>query len=418
MLAALADGETIVSGFSGGEDNRRTAAALRALGVEIEERGASVRVRGVGLRGLRGPAEVLDCGNSGTTMRLLCGLLCGQGFAARLDGDETLRRRPMRRVAEPLGRMGGAVRGAAGARPGDVYPPLAVDGLAPGARLVGIDCVLPVASAQVKSAVLLAGLFADGVTRVREPGPSRDHTERMMAHLGLPLSRTPGTQPACAIDGAAVAPFAARPLTVPGDVSSAAFLLAAGALVPGSRVRLRGVGVNPTRDGVLDVLASMGAGVTRGAEREEAGEPVADLAVAAADLGPAAVAGDLTVRAIDEVPIIAALATRAAGVSEIRDAAELRVKESDRIAVMAGELRRLGAEIEELPDGLRVAGPARLRGATCCSHGDHRVAMALAVVGLVAEGETVIEEADNIATSYPGFAEALRALGADVRTEG
>jgi 3-phosphoshikimate 1-carboxyvinyltransferase len=417
MLAALADGETLVSGFSGGEDNRRTAAALRAMGVEVEERGATVRVRGVGLRGLRPPAGVLDCGNSGTTMRLLCGLLCGQGFAARLDGDETLRRRPMRRVAEPLQRMGGRVRGAAGARPGDSYAPLVIDGLAPGARLTAIDCALPVASAQVKSAVLLAGLYADGVTRVREPGPSRDHTERMLAYLGLPLRRIPGPQPACELDGDAVAAFAARPLAVPGDLSSAAFLLAAGALVPGSRVRLRGVGVNPTRSGVLDVLARMGAAVTRESEREAGGEPVADLAVAAADLGPTTVSGDLTVRAVDEVPIIAALATRAAGVTEIRDASELRVKESDRLAVMAGELRRLGAEIEELPDGLRVAGPARLRGAACRSHGDHRVAMALAVVALVAEGETVIEEADNIATSYPGFAEALRALGADIRTE-
>jgi 3-phosphoshikimate 1-carboxyvinyltransferase len=414
MLAALADGETLIRGFSGGEDNRSTAAALRALGVVIEERGAAVRVRGAGLHGLRPTPGVLDCGNSGTTMRLLCGLLCGPGFAARLDGDETLRRRPMRRVAEPLERMGARLRGAPGARAGDLYPPLEIAGLAPGARLAAIDYALPVASAQVKSAVLLAGLFADGVTRVREPGASRDHTERMMAFLGLPLCRAPGE---AAIDGAAVAPFPARPLEVPGDLSSAAFLLAAATLVPGSRVRLRGVGVNPTRGGILDVLGAMGAAVAREAERETSGEPVADLAAAAADLGPATVAGELTVRAIDEVPIIAALATCAHGVTEIRDAQELRVKESDRLAVMAAELRTLGAEIEELPDGLRVTGPARLRGATCRSHGDHRVAMALAVVALVAEGETVVEEAGNIATSYPGFVDALRALGAEIRAE-
>ncbi|MBI5480244.1 MAG: 3-phosphoshikimate 1-carboxyvinyltransferase [Deltaproteobacteria bacterium] len=429
ILAALADGETVVDGFSGGEDNQRTAAALRAMGVDVAEGGDRVRVRGVGLHGLRPAADVLDCGNSGTTMRLLCGLLCGQGFAARLDGDETLRRRPMRRVAEPLERMGGRLRGAPGARPGDLYAPLVVDGLAPGTRLAAIDYALPVASAQVKGAVLLAGLFARGVTRVRERGPARDHTDRMMAYLGLPLRRTPGAPSggggqgwpppwaAAEIDGGAAGRFAARPITVPGDLSSAAFLLAAAALVPGSRVRVRGCGVNPTRSGILDVLARMGVAVARGAERDESGEPVADLAVAAADLGPTTVAGDLTVRAIDEVPIIAALATRAAGVTEIRDASELRVKESDRLAVMAGELRRLGAEIEELPDGLRVAGPARLRGAACRSHGDHRIAMALAVAALVAEGETVVEEADNIATSYPGFVDALGALGADIRSE-
>jgi 3-phosphoshikimate 1-carboxyvinyltransferase len=323
----------------------------------------------------------------------------------------------MRRVAEPLERMGGRLRGAAGARPGDLNPPLAIDGLPPGARLAAIDYDLPMASAQVKSAVLLAGLFADGVTRVREPGPSRDHTERMMAYLGLPLRRASGPRPVALIDGAAVTPYPARPLVVPGDPSSAAFLLAAAVLVPGSRVRVRGVGVNPTRSGLLDVLAAMGAPVALEAERDEGGEPVADLVAAAAELGATTVAGDITVRAIDEVPIIAALATRATGVTEIRDAGELRVKESDRLAVMAGELRTLGAAIEELPDGLRVAGPARLRGAACRCHGDHRVAMALAVVGLLAEGETVIEEADNIATSYPGFVDALRALGADIRSE-
>ena len=417
ILAALADGETRISGLSGGEDNRRTAAALRAMGVEIDERSDEARVRGAGLRGLRPAAGVLDCGNSGTTMRLLCGLVCGEGLAAHLDGDETLRLRPMRRVAEPLGLMGGRLHGAAGARGGDLYPPLTVEGLPPGARLAGIDYLLPVASAQVKSAVLLAGLLAAGVTRVREPGPSRDHTERLMEFLGLPLRRTPGERPEAEIDGAAARPFPARPLAVPGDLSSAAFLLAAAGMVPGSRLRLRGVGVNPTRTGVLEVLERMGVQVAREAERDQGGEPVADLVVAAAEPSATTVAGDLTVRAIDEVPVIAALATRATGVTEIRDAAELRVKESDRLAVMAGELRRLGAEVEEMPDGLRIAGPARLRGAVCRSHGDHRVAMALAVAALLADGETVVEEADNIATSYPGFVDALRTLGADISAE-
>jgi 3-phosphoshikimate 1-carboxyvinyltransferase len=417
ILGALADGETVVTGFSGGDDNRRTAAALRALGAGVEERGTTVVVRGAGLRGLRAAAGPLDCGNSGTTMRLFCGLLAGQPFASDLDGDASLRTRPMRRVAEPLARMGARIDGAPGRRPGEIVPPLHVHGLAPGARLTGVTHDLAAASAQVKSALLLAGLGARGVTRVSEPVLSRDHTERMMTALGLPLAVIPGARPAVALDGDAVRPFPARPLSVPGDLSSAAFLLAAAALVPRSRVTVRGVSINPTRTGVLDALAAMGITAARGAEREVGGEPVADLSVAAGDLRATTIAGALTVRAIDELPVLAALATRAAGTTEICDAGELRVKESDRIATMAAELRRLGAEVEELPDGLRVSGPARLAGARCAAHGDHRVAMSLCVAALVADGETIVEEADSIVTSFPGFAAALRALGADVSEE-
>jgi 3-phosphoshikimate 1-carboxyvinyltransferase len=414
ILGALADGDTVVTGFSGGEDNRRTAAALGALGVGVTERGTTVVVHGVGLGGLRAPTAALDCGNSGTTMRLLCGLLAGRPFGARLDGDDSLRQRPMRRVAEPLGRMGARIEGEPGRVPGEIRPPLRLAGLAAGQRLTGIVADLAVASAQVKSALLLAGLLARGVTRVTEPSCSRDHTERLMRRLGLPLREVEGARPGVAIDGDAVRPYAARPLRVPGDLSSAAFLLAAAAVVPGSRVTVRGVGVNPTRTGVLDAFAAMGLVVARRAEREEDGEPVADLTAQAGELNATAIAGSLSVRAIDEMPVLAALATRAAGVTEIRDAAELRVKESDRIATMAAELRRLGAEVEEMPDGLRIAGPARLRGATCAAHGDHRVAMALCVAALAAEGESVIEDTASIATSFPGFVTTLRALGADV----
>jgi 3-phosphoshikimate 1-carboxyvinyltransferase len=420
ILGALGTGETVVTGFSGGDDNRRTAAALRALGVGVAERGATVVVHGVGLEGLRAAAGPLDCGNSGTTIRLLCGLLAGRPFTTALDGDASLRTRPMRRVAEPLGRMGARIAGAAGARPGDLVPPLIVHGLAPGARLCGVTHDLEVASAQVKSALLLAGLVARGVTRVSEPTRSRDHTERMMAALGLPVVVEAGARPACAIDGDAVRPFAGRPIRVPGDISSAAFLLAAAALVPGSRVVVRAVGVNPTRTGVLEALGAMGVAVARTAEEDADGEPVADLAVeagAGGGLVGACVSSGLAVRAIDELPLLAAIATQAVGTTEIRDAAELRVKESDRIATMAAELRRMGAEIEELPDGLRIGGPAPLRGARCAAHGDHRVAMSLCVAALAAEGETVIEDADSVATSFPGFAAALAALGADVRAE-
>ncbi|HEY3355782.1 MAG TPA: 3-phosphoshikimate 1-carboxyvinyltransferase [Polyangia bacterium] len=417
IFGALGTGDSVVTGFSGGDDNRRTAAALRALGVGVEERGTTVIVHGAGLGGLTRAVGPLDCGNSGTTIRLLCGLLCGQPFPTALDGDASLRARPMRRVAEPLARMGARIDGAPGARPGDIVPPLRVHGLARGARLVGTTHDLAVASAQVKSAILLAALGARGVTRVTEPELSRDHTERLMAALGLPLSVIPGARPAVALDGDAVRPFPGRPFAVPGDLSSAAFLLAAGALVPGSRVTVRGVSVNPTRTGVLDALTAMGLVIGRGAERDEGGEPTADLTVAADDLAATHIAGALTVRSIDELPILAALATRAAGTTEIRDAGELRVKESDRIATMAAELRRLGAELEELPDGLRVHGPAPLRGARCTAHGDHRVAMSLCVLALVAEGETVVEEADSIVTSFPGFTAALGALGADVTQE-
>lgn len=417
LFGALTSGECRVTGLSGGEDNRRTVAALRALGVRIDEVApGAATIHGVGLDGLREATGPLDCGNSGTSMRLLCGLLAAQRFRSTLVGDEYLSRRPMRRVADPLGRMGARLSGQPGKKPGELYPPLVVDG----APLVGIDYDSPVASAQVKSAVLIAGLWAAGTTSVREPGPSRDHTERMLAYLGAPV-----TAPAAGV--ARVAPagwdrrLEARPLRVPGDPSSAAFLLAAAltAGVAGSGVAVRGVCVNPTRTGFLDALRAMGAGIDELDRRDEAGETIADLAIVTTPPGGlrgVELAGDLVVRAIDEIPILAVVAARARGETVVRDAAELRVKESDRVATTVRLLRAFGVDADERPDGLVVRGdPERpFAAADVDSAGDHRIAMAAAVAALAARGTTRVRDVANVATSFPTFAELMIALGAEI----
>jgi 3-phosphoshikimate 1-carboxyvinyltransferase len=411
LCAALSDGTVRVRGLSGGEDNRRTVAALGALGVAIEELGADeLVVAGCGLDGLAAPPGPLDCGNSGTSMRLLAGVLGPRTFVSTLVGDEYLTRRPMRRVAEPLGQMGARVDGAPGPRPGELYPPLTVGGAR--ARPHGIRWSSKVASAQVKSAVLLAALLADGPTTVVEPARSRDHTERMLAFLGAPI-RVAGSTVTLDPSGWPRR-LAARDLAVPGDVSSAAFLLAAAALVPGSRVTVERVGVNPTRTGFLDALAAMGARVEVGAPVDACGEPVADLACASAELRAIEIGGALALRALDELPLCAALAAHADGTTVIRDAAELRVKESDRVASTAAMLRALGVEVEERPDGLVVAG-GPVRAGEVDSRGDHRIAMAGAVCALGADGETRIRDVDNVATSFPGFAALLARLGAEIR---
>jgi 3-phosphoshikimate 1-carboxyvinyltransferase len=409
LLAALADGAATVRGLSGGEDNRRTVDAMRALGLELLACGpGELRVAGRGLDGLRASGGALDCGNSGTSMRLLAGLLATQPFRSTLSGDVYLHARPMRRVAAPLWAMGAAVEGAAGRVAGELYPPLRVGGAGP---LRGIDWVSPVASAQVKSALLFAALYADGPTHVDEPARSRDHTERMLGAMGAPLT----------VEGNRVTldptgwtrRLAARDFSVPGDLSSAAFVAAAATLLPGSSVLVEGVGVNPTRTGFLDALAAMGGRVTVENAHLEGGEPVADLRCEAAELRAIEIAGELTVRAIDELPLLAALAAHARGTTFIRDAAELRVKESDRIAATAAMLRALGAAVEENDDGLAIDGdPAALRGGVVESHGDHRIAMAGAVCALAATGETTVRDVDNVATSFPGFAPLLAGLGA------
>ncbi len=396
LIGALCDGPVEVTGLSHGEDNLATARILGQLGVRIargiEPDGTPsprATVHGVGLRGLSPPDSPLDCGNSGTTMRLMLGILAGQPFEATLVGDASLSRRPMRRVLTPLAQMGLEVLKTAEGG----LPPLTVRGRS---VLTEIDYATPVASAQIKSAILLAGLYADGETRVTEPEVSRDHTERMLAFLGRPPQ--------------------ARALDVPGDLSSAAFVLAAGLLVHGSDVTVRDVGVNPTRTGFLDVLAAMGAAVEVGDLREVNGEPRADLRVTHARLRATSVAGALAVKAIDELPLIATLAARADGVTRIRDAAELRVKESDRVARTATMLRSFGVTVDEHPDGLDVHGApsAPLSAGDIHADGDHRIAMCATILGLVAPAGTRVHGADTIASSFPSFYDVLRQLGVDV----
>lgn len=415
LLAGLADGRCEIRGLSGGQDNQRTAAALAALGVPVRETGpAQVEVLGQGLAGLRAPVADIDCGNSGTSMRLLCGLLGAQPFPSRLFGDPYLNARPMRRVVDPLSQMGVRVRGQPGKKPGEVYPPLEIE---PAPALHGIRYRSPIASAQVKSAILLCGLFADGVTEVEEPLRSRDHTERLLTALGVPLTvSADGLQSRLDPQGwtRRIAPFSA---VVPGDFSSAAFLVGAALLLPGSDLLLRGVGLNPTRTGFLDAMEQLCPGAAeQGAEHGALGEPVGELRVRGREtaLRGMTLAGALSLRALDELPLCAALAAAAEGDTTIADARELRVKESDRIAASCALLHAFGVECEEREDGLVVRGRGRtgLRPAHVHSHGDHRIAMAGAVLALAAPGPSRIEDVDNVATSFPGFATELVRLGA------
>ena len=399
LFGALAEGRTEITGYLEGEDCLNTIAAVRTLGVEVTRKGdGRYLVDGAGLTGLSEPDNVIDCGNSGTGARLLLGVLAGQPFTTILTGDDSLRRRPMARVAEPLTRMGASVIGRDGGR----RLPLAITGRRP---LRALAYRSPVASAQVKTALLLAGLWADGPVTVEEPALSRDHTERMLAGFGARLDVAPGRvtiHPGGRLVG--------QPIAVPGDISSAAFFLVAAAIVRDAEVTIRHVGANPTRTGVLDVLAAMGARVRTRATGGGVGEPASDLAVTSGPLTGAEIGGALIPRLIDEIPVLAVAACVAGGTTRIRDAAELRVKESDRIAAVAAELGKMGARITETPDGLEIQGGARLTGARVHSRGDHRMAMALAVAGLVADGPTVIEDADCIATSFPGFADLLNRL--------
>ncbi len=404
MLGALAQGTSVVRGLAPGRDVRSTARCLRALGVPValanDNSGHDVAViEGRGLHGLRAPPGPLDAGNSGTTLRLLAGILAGQPFASVLTGDASLKKRPMARVAEPLRRMGALIDYLEG----EGHAPLRVRGPREG-RLRAIEHEPPVPSAQVKSCVLLAGLYAEGVTVVRESSPTRDHTERLLARLGAPLDGR-GREVRLRGPVERLEPFELR---VPGDPSSAAFFVAAAALLPGSELLLRHVGVNPTRTGFLDALRRMGAPIELLDEREVGGEPVADVLVRGAPaLRGLELDGAEVPRLIDELPLLAVVATRAEGVTVIRGAKELRVKETDRIRAVALNLRRLGARVEERPDGFVIEGPQALRGGRVEGFGDHRVVMAFAVAGLVARGETVIEGAEWADVSYPQFFEAL-----------
>jgi 3-phosphoshikimate 1-carboxyvinyltransferase len=398
MFAALAKGESRVRGLLRGEDCLSTLRAFRQMGVRVEERPAGeLIIQGCGTLGLREPDDVLDCGNSGTTIRLMSGILAAQPFYSVLTGDIYLRRRPMGRVIEPLAGMGARILG----RDGNKKAPLTIIG----GGLSPTEYHSPVASAQVKSAVLLAGMQIAGTTSVYEPHLSRDHSERMLRYFGAAIETIPG--------GARVTgpvELAGREVEVPGDISSAAFFLVAGLIVPGSELLLKNVGVNPTRSGIIDILQRMGGAIELLNPRELSGEPVADLLVKSSDLQGIEISGDLVPRAIDEFPVVSVAAAFATGVTWIRDARELRVKETDRIAAMCDTLGKLGGQIEPLEDGMRITGGGVLRGGKVNSFGDHRIAMSMAVAALRATGEVVIEDTACTATSFPNFWELLAGI--------
>lgn len=394
MLNSLADGKAHVTHFCAGADCLSTIRCMRAMGARITRvthAADTIDIQGIGQNGFREPDNVMNAGNSGTTTRLLSGLLSGQPFLSIITGDSSLRSRPMGRVIKPLRLMGADIEG----RAGGMFAPLVIKG----GSLNGIEYSLPEPSAQVKSALILAGLFANGETSIIEPAPTRDHTERMLLRMGAPIrrqgSRVTISKPSRHLQSLNV--------DVPGDVSAAAYWLVAGAIHPDARVTVRGCGINPTRTGIIDILKAMGARILVTSEKESGGEPIGDITVESSQLRGVDLEGDIIVRAIDEVPILAVAACFAAGTTRIRSAGELRVKETDRIAQTTRELGRMGARIEELPDGMIIERVPYLEGSNVDSHGDHRLAMSLAVAGLVARGNTTIKDAEAASVSYPGF---------------
>ncbi len=397
MFGAIAEGVSHIRGFLEGEDTRATAAILGKLGVRFETPAPGERVvHGVGLHGLRGSAEELDCGNAGTGMRLLAGLLAGQGFDSTLVGDESLSRRPMRRVTDPLASMGASID------TNDGMPPLRIHG---GAGLKGVTYRPPVASAQIKSALLLAGLYAEGFTEVIEPHPTRDYTESMLKAFGWPIEYSPGR---ARVEGGHT--LRAVDVDVPADFSSAAFFIVAACIVPGSELRLKAVGLNPRRTGLLAALELMGADIRVENERTSGGEDIGDLVVRHAPLHGVALPLEIVPDMIDEFPALFVAAAVADGMTTIRGAAELRVKESDRIASMANGLKACGVLVDELPDGAIIRG-GTIGGGRIDSHGDHRIAMSFAIAGLVASAPITIGDCANVATSFPGFMELANGVG-------
>ena len=396
MLGALANGTTHISGFLMGEDCLSTIDCFRKMGVQIKRTETEVIVHGVGLHGLSAPEETLYTGNSGTTTRLLCGILAGQSFASVMNGDASIQKRPMGRVIKPLREMGASIEGKS-----DNYCPLRIYP----SELCGIEYRLPVASAQLKSAILLAGLYAEGQTTIIEPAPSRDHTERMFRALGVEIE-THGN----VITLDPPEDLHAVDITVPADISSAAFFLVAGAIVPGSELTIKNVGVNPTRTGILDVLRSMGADIAEEHFCDHA-EPICDLTVRHSALHGIEIGGSIIPRLIDELPVIAVAAAFAEGETVIRDAQELKVKESNRISAMVAELTKAGVDIEETDDGMIIRGGRQPRGATFDTYQDHRIAMSLAVLALAAEGASRITAPEVVAISYPDFFDTLQQLG-------
>ena len=404
MIAALAEGTSELRHFSTAADCHSTLECMRALGAEVKIEKDVVRVAGCGARGLQAPKRTLDAGNSGTTMRLLAGILAGQQFSSKLTGDASLQKRPMKRVVAPLREMGADIRARE-----DNFAPLEIRA----ARLKATDYRMPMASAQVKSAVLLAGLFADGVTSVTEPARTRDHTELALEEFGAKIERHGRTMQIHGLSGGnGGGKLTAKSIDVPGDLSSAVFWIAAASIFPESSLMIHNVGLNPTRTAILDLFASMGASIQVTGLQSSHGELVGNLTVKGASLKGATIEGPQVALLIDELPILAALGPYTEEGIEIRGAAELRVKESDRIAALAENLRHMGAAVEERPDGLRVAGrkSGRLHGAEIEPRGDHRIAMAFAIAGLGAEGQTVIRDADCAGVSYPAFFEDLNRL--------
>ncbi|MBW4442318.1 MAG: 3-phosphoshikimate 1-carboxyvinyltransferase [Plectolyngbya sp. WJT66-NPBG17] len=399
MLGALAQGETIIRGLLLGEDPRSTASCFRSMGAEISELNTEeVRVKGIGLGNLTEPIDVLNAGNSGTTLRLMLGILASHPDRFfTVTGDGSLRSRPMSRVVKPLQQMGAQIWG----RKQNSLAPLAIQGQA----LKPIHYHSPIASAQVKSCILLAGLMTEGQTTVTEPALSRDHSERMLRAFGADLTVDPETN---SVTVTGQAQLNGQTVIVPGDISSAAFWLVAGAIVPGSDLTVENVGINPTRTGVLEILERMGADITIENSREVAGEPVADLRVRHSQLKACEISGDVIPRLIDEIPILAVAAVFAEGTTIVKDAEELRVKESDRITVMATQLNQMGASVKELPDGMEITGGTALKGTEVDSYTDHRIAMSLAIAALNAFGTTTIHRAEAAAISYPDFTATLQ----------
>ena len=403
MLGAIAEGDTEIEGFLDGADCLSTLAALRAMGVEVETRSpTSLKVHGRGLHGLRVPSAPLDCGDSGTAMRIFMGLLAGQGFESTLVGDESLSKRPMQRVIDPLTSMGAKIESRGGQAPITLK---AVKPLNPARH------VLKVASAQLKSALLIAGIYAGGYTWIKEPGPSRDHTERMLHSFGLHLLRESGW---LGIHGGE--PLRATRVEVPADLSSAAFFLAGAAMTPGSDVTLTNVGVNPTRDGVIRILRLMGAHIEIRHSRLGGGEPAADIHVKGGRLRGTDITPELVTLAIDDIPAVLIAAACAEGTTRVHGAAELRLKESDRLQAMQTGLVALGVNVDSVPDGINVSGTAHLKGGEINSFGDHRIAMAFAMAGLRAESPMLIRDCANVDTSFPGFVAMARQAGLQIAT--
>lgn len=397
MFGALAEGVTEVENFLMGEDCLSTLQCFNALGIASQIKDDILTINGQGLHGLQEPLDVLNVGNSGTTIRLMMGILAGQTFFTALTGDHSIRRRPMARVAEPLKKMGAQIFG----RQNGSYAPVAITGT----KLDGLTYSSPVASAQVKSAILLAGLFAEGQTIVEEPFKSRDHTERMLNYFGGRIEVTDKLVTVCPEPE-----LKGRKVIVPGDISSAAFFMVAGLLLPNSEILIKNVGVNPTRDGIIEVLKTMGGNISLQNESDICGEPVADILVKSSHLKGTAIGGDLIPRLIDEIPILTVAAALAEGQTIISGASELKVKETNRIATIIAELNKFGVVLEELSDGIRVVGRQQLKGTICASHGDHRIAMAMAIAGLLAQGETTINNAQCIDISFPGFYQLISKL--------